>query len=83
MVRKRKRRGWLQVLRLVDEVAVAQFVAWRDAAETAAEKARKKEMKGQKDALVSALHNRCKCAPARLLPLAHMLVQLNFQDMGC
>jgi hypothetical protein len=50
----------VQVLDLIDQDEVARFVAFKDIAETPKEKAHKKEMKLQKLALISALHNRCK-----------------------
>jgi hypothetical protein len=48
---------------LIDEVEVAQFIAWKDTAETAEQKERKKASRERKDALVSSLSSRCKCAP--------------------
>ena len=48
--------------RLVDEVAVAQFIAFKNEAVTAAEKATRKKLRGQKDALIDALHFSVKCA---------------------
>jgi hypothetical protein len=52
------------VLSLIDQDEVARFVAFKDPAETPKEKAYKKEMKLQKSALISAIHNICKYGPA-------------------
>lgn len=41
---------------------MAQFIAWKDKAETAEERRRKKALKEQKDALFAALSARCRSA---------------------
>ena len=50
------------MLGLIDDVEVARYVAFKDTAQTAAERTRKAELKKQKEALVQALHTQCKCA---------------------
>ena len=54
----------LQVLGRIDEVAVAQYVAWKAPNEsqlTAEEKQHRADMKEQKAALIEALNTECRC----------------------
>lgn len=50
----------------MDEVEVARYIAFKDKPETPQERKHKDAMKEQKGALIEALHQKCKCAPALL-----------------
>jgi hypothetical protein len=51
----------MQILAVVDQVALAQFVALKNDNEGAAGARYKKKMEAEKAAFLSALHNKCKC----------------------
>ena len=51
---------WLQVLKRVDEVAVAQFIAFKNKPQTAEERRARADMKEQKAALIEALNAKCR-----------------------
>jgi hypothetical protein len=53
-------------MEVIDEVEVARYMAWQDTAETPAERRRKADLKGQKEALVDALHLKCRCSAVHL-----------------
>jgi hypothetical protein len=60
--------GLLQVLKRIDQVAVAQFIAFKDKPQTPEEKKARADLKEQKSALFSALHMKCKCAAPHTWP---------------
>lgn len=58
------------MIKRIDQVAVAQYIAFKDKPQTPEEKKARSELKEQKSALIEALHIKCKCASVHLLPVS-------------